>query len=102
MLTKLPDLVPNISLNTPMMTELIPLSSLKPGDRGKIAQVGGQGQTRRRYMEMGFVRGEIVLVRRVAPLGDPVEYEVKGYRVSLRKSDADRILVQSIEGAGNA
>jgi Fe2+ transport system protein FeoA len=44
-------------------------------------------------MEMGFVRGEDVIVKRIAPLGDPVSYQIKGYHLSLRKADADKILV---------
>jgi Fe2+ transport system protein FeoA len=51
-------------------------------------------------MEMGFVRGETVLVERVAPLGDPVEFFVKGYHVSLRRDDAWHIEVQTLEAAG--
>jgi Fe2+ transport system protein FeoA len=78
------------------MEEPIPLSHLKPGQRATILRVGGHGPARRRYMEMGFVRGETILVKRVAPLGDPVEYIVKGYNLSLRLADADRILVQTI------
>ncbi len=75
------------------MSESIPLSQLGPGQRGTIVRVGGNGQARRRYLEMGFVRGEVVHVERVAPLGDPVEYRVKGYHISLRRADAQNILV---------
>ena len=49
-------------------------------------------------MEMGFVKGEIVQVKRLAPLGDPVEYQVKGYRVSLRRADAAHIEVSADDG----
>ena len=80
-----------------MTGEPIPLSQLKPGQGGTIVRVGGNGQVRRRYLEMGFVRGEKVLVRRVAPLGDPVEYQIKGYHLSLRRADAANILVQPLE-----
>ena len=80
-----------------IMREPLPLSHLKPGQRATIIRVGGHGQVRRRYLEMGFVRGETILVERVAPLGDPVEYLVKGYHLSLRKADAERILVQPTE-----
>jgi Fe2+ transport system protein FeoA len=64
-------------------------------------RVGGNGQVRRRYLEMGFVRGEIVYVERVAPLGDPVEYRVKGYHISLRRTDAQNILVELLTQASN-
>jgi Fe2+ transport system protein FeoA len=50
-------------------------------------------------MEMGFVKGEVVQVKRLAPLGDPVEYQVKGYRVSLRQTDAARIEVTLCHGS---
>lgn len=70
------------------------LSDLVPGQRAKIIRVGGYGRARRRFMEMGLVSGETVLVERVAPLGDPVEFFVKGYHVSLRRDDAQYIEVQ--------
>lgn len=72
------------------------LSDLEPGQRARIIRVGGQGRIRRRFMEMGLVRGETVLVERVAPLGDPVEFLVKGYHLSLRRSDAQHIRVQEL------
>ena len=70
------------------------LSDLKPGQRARILRVGGRGRARRRFMEMGLVSGETVLVERVAPLGDPVEFFVKGYHVSLRRDDAWHIEVR--------
>ena len=76
------------------MSESIPLSHLGPGQYAAIVRVGGNGQVRRRYLEMGFVHGEVVYVERVAPLGDPVEYRLKGYHISLRRADAQNILVE--------
>jgi Fe2+ transport system protein FeoA len=70
------------------------LSDLVPGQRARIIRVGGRGRARRRFMEMGLVSGETVLVERVAPLGDPVEFFVKGYHLSLRNSEAQHIEVQ--------
>lgn len=78
------------------MTKPMPLSHLKPGQRATILRVGGHRPVRRRFLEMGLVRGETIFVKRVAPLGDPVEYVVKGYNLSLRRADAGRILVQPI------
>ena len=69
----------------------VPLSSLAPGQQGVIARVGGQRNFRRRLLEMGLVPGETVLVERVAPLGDPVEFRVKGYHLSLRRRDTAEI-----------
>ena len=70
------------------------LSSLTPGQRGTIVRVSGQANLRRRLLELGLVRGEIIRVERVAPLGDPIEFTVKGYHLSLRGVDAARIEVQ--------
>ncbi|HET6445626.1 MAG TPA: FeoA family protein [candidate division Zixibacteria bacterium] len=77
--------------------ETLPLSELKPGQSAAVVKIAGNGPVRRRYLEMGFVKGEIVKVERVAPLGDPVEYQLKGYRLSLRRADASQILVQPID-----
>ncbi len=74
----------------------LPLSSLVPGQLAEIIRVGGNRYARLRFMEMGFIRGETVFVERVAPLGDPIEYRIKGYHLSLRQADAQRILVQPI------
>jgi Fe2+ transport system protein FeoA len=72
----------------------VPLSSLRPGQHGTIVRVGGHSSLRRRLLEMGLVRGEIIGVERVAPLGDPIEFTVKGYHLSLRRGDATNIEVQ--------
>ena len=74
----------------------LPLSSLVPGQLAEILRVGGNRFVRLRLMEMGFIRGESVFVERVAPLGDPIEYRIKGYHLSLRRADAQHILVQPI------
>jgi Fe2+ transport system protein FeoA len=78
------------------MSDVIPLSQLKPGQRAAIVRVGGNGQVRRRYLEMGFVKGGMIRVERVAPLGDPVEYLIKGYHLSLRRADAENIMVEPV------
>jgi len=72
----------------------VSLHELKVGQRGIIVRVGGQGPVRRRMMDMGLVTGAEVKVVRVAPLGDPVEFEVKGYSLSLRKSEARNVTVE--------
>ena len=74
----------------------LPLSSLVPGQLGEILRVGGNRFVRLRFMEMGFIRGETVFVERVAPMGDPIEYRIKGYHLSLRRADSQHILVQPI------
>ncbi|MEW5763037.1 MAG: FeoA family protein [Bacillota bacterium] len=70
------------------------LNRLRPGSRGKVARVEATGSLRRRIMEMGLVPGAEVVVEGVAPLGDPVEVTVKGYHLTLRKSEAEAVLVE--------
>lgn len=69
------------------------LKNLKPGESGTILMIKGKGPTRRRLMDMGVVRGSEVLVERIAPLGDPIEIKIKDYSLTLRKEDAESILV---------
>jgi len=72
---------------------LVRLSDLKPGQTGTVVRVEGDKLVRRRMMDMGMVRGTDVLVKRVAPLGDPIEFVVRGYNLSLRKTEAQAIEV---------
>ena len=58
-----------------------------------VRKIEGEGATRRRIMDMGITRGAEIYVRKVAPLGDPIELTVRGYELSLRKADAEMILV---------
>ena len=71
------------------------LADLSSGSRGVIVHVLGQGAFRKRISEMGFVKGQMVKVIKNAPMKDPVEYEIMGYKVSLRRSEADLIEVVS-------
>ena len=64
------------------------LENLKPGQSARVARVHGEGALRRRILEMGLTPGTPVWVRKIAPLGDPIEIEVRGYALSLRKADA--------------
>jgi len=65
------------------------LSNLKPGEQGRIIKLESTiGPLRRRLMDMGVLPGELVKVEKVAPMGDPIEITVKGYKLSLRKSEA--------------
>ena len=63
------------------------------GQRATVARLHGEGALKRRIMDMGITRGVEVLVRKVAPLGDPMELNVRGYELSLRKAEAERIEV---------
>lgn len=75
------------------MSEFIQLHLLRPGQKATIARIGGTGALRRRFIEMGIVRGEVIEIERSAPLGDPVEYFIKGYHLALRKEEAALIEV---------
>lgn len=75
---------------------MIPLSRLQPGQQGTITRIEGNGALRRRCLEMGLVRGETILAERVAPLGDPRAFLVKGYRLALRREEADLIHVADV------
>ncbi len=75
------------------MTHPIPLSQLPLGQPGVIVHVGGRGLLRRRFLELGLVKGETVCAERIAPLGDPVAYRIKGYALSLRREEAEHIQV---------
>ena len=64
------------------------------GDTVKVVKLHGEGAVKRRIMDMGITRGVEVYIRKVAPLGDPIEVTVRGYELSLRKADADMIEVE--------
>ena len=66
----------------------------KIGETVKVVKLHGEGAVKRRIMDMGITKGVEITVRKVAPLGDPVEVNVRGYELSLRKADADMIEVQ--------
>jgi ferrous iron transport protein A len=70
------------------------LKEAKPGCRVRVTKVGGAGPVKRRVMEMGITKGVDIYVRKVAPLGDPIEVTIRGYELSLRKADAELIEVQ--------
>ena len=69
------------------------LKQAKVGETVKVVKLTGQGAVKRRIMDMGITKGVEVYVRKVAPLGDPVEIIVRGYELSLRKADAEMIEV---------
>ena len=69
------------------------LSSVKPGQTVKVERLSGGGAVRRRIMDMGIIKGATVLVRKVAPLGDPIEVSVRGCELTLRREEADCVEV---------
>lgn len=70
------------------------LKDAKVGETVKVVRLNGTGPLKRRIMDMGITKGVDVFVRKVAPLGDPVEVTVRGYELSLRKADAEMIEVE--------
>ena len=70
------------------------LKELKPGEKAVITRINGEGAIRRRLMDMGITSGTEVLIRKVAPLGDPVEVNIRGYELTFRKSEAENIIVK--------
>ena len=70
------------------------LKTIGCGEKVKVVKLEGEGAVKRRIMDMGITKGSDVYVRKVAPLGDPIEVTVRGYELSIRKEDADRIVVE--------
>ncbi|MDR3053366.1 MAG: ferrous iron transport protein A [Coriobacteriales bacterium] len=70
------------------------LKDVRTGETAAVVKLHGEGSVKRRIMDMGITKGAQVLVRKVAPLGDPVEVCVRGYELSIRKADAEMIEVQ--------
>lgn len=78
-----------------MTDTTIKLSELKLHEKGTVRRITGGGAIRRRMMDMGLTTGTEVAVTRIAPLGDPIEFNVRGYHLSLRKSEAANIEVDT-------
>jgi ferrous iron transport protein A len=76
---------------------MLTLKDAKPGQTVKVIKIYGQGPVKRRIMDMGITRNTEILVRKVAPLGDPIEVNVRGYELSLRKADIDIIEIEGTE-----
>lgn len=82
------------------VTESVTLKDLKPGEKGRVEKVSGEGAVKRRIRDMGMTTGSLVEVVRVAPLGDPIDVKLKGYHLSLRKEEAKDILVARVVPVG--
>lgn len=74
--------------------EVLTLEDLKPGDKGKVIKIKGKGNLRKRLLDMGVIPGTEIHLKKVAPLGDPVDVIVKGYHLSLRKEEAKDVLIE--------
>ena len=75
------------------------LDTIQPGQTVIVVKLLGDGGTKRRIMDMGVTTGTSVYVRKVAPLGDPVEVTIRGYELSLRKAEAEHVVVEAVEAA---
>lgn len=76
------------------MKTLKTLKDVKVGETVQVKKLTGEGPVRKRIMDMGIVKNTEVFVRKVAPLGDPIEVTVRGYELSLRKADAEMVIVE--------
>ena len=73
------------------------LDMLKIGEKASVTAVGGEGALRRRLLDMGITPNTRLMVRKMAPLGDPIEICIRGYELTLRKEDAAKIQIQKLE-----
>lgn len=72
------------------------LRNAEVGETLRIAKILGDGPTKRRIMDMGITKGTEILVRKVAPLGDPIQINLRGYELTIRKHDAENIMVEEL------
>lgn len=70
------------------------LNEVQVGETVAVKKINGEGATKRRIMDMGITKGTSIYIRKVAPLGDPMELTVRGYELSIRKADAEKIDVE--------
>ena len=80
----------------PPVRDVTQLAKLDMGGRGRIVRVTGSGEVSRRLLEMGITPGAEIRLLRAAPLGDPLEFDIRGYRLSLRRSEAEQIDVETL------
>jgi ferrous iron transport protein A len=73
------------------------LKELRPGEKAEIISFKSTGAVRKRLLDMGIIRGETIEMEKVAPLGDPIQVMIKGYHLTLRKSEAENVIVRRLE-----
>lgn len=78
------------------LEQSLTLRDISVGERARVVKLSGEGALKRHIMDMGVTKGVEIFVRKVAPLGDPLEVSVRGYELSLRKSEAENVLVERI------
>lgn len=84
------------------MTDVLRLSSLQRGETGHVDHIEGNDAISARIMEMGIIDGEEITMIGAAPLGDPLEFQVQGYRISLRIKEADRVILKQNKPASDS
>ncbi len=77
------------------------VNDLRRGESGEVVSIGNSGAVRRRIIDMGITPGAVIIMRKAAPFGDPLEINVRGYELSLRKAEAKEITVEVQEGRGH-
>ena len=82
--------------------KMMTLDGLKTGQSGKILQVNGQGALRHHLLDMGLTPGTVVTLRKVAPMGDPVQIELRGYELTLRLDEAQKMEIEEIQKDGKS
>lgn len=70
------------------------IGDLKIGQSGTIAEVGGEGTLRLRFLDMGLIPGTVVRLQKIAPMGDPIQIQVRGYELTIRREDARKITLR--------
>lgn len=70
------------------------IDDLKIGEDGVITQVGGEGALRLRFLDMGLIPGTRVLLQKIAPMGDPIQIQIRGYELTIRREDAKKIAIR--------
>lgn len=76
---------------------MVKLGELSLGESAVVVNVGGEGQLRKRFLDLGITKGTRVTMARIAPFGDPVEIQLRGYRLTLRKSEASIVEIEPAE-----
>lgn len=72
------------------------VNNMKPGEKGRVVSIGSSGALRRRIIDMGITPGAMIIMKKAAPFGDPVQINVRGYELSMRRSEAREISVEVI------
>ncbi len=70
------------------------LKDLRPGEQGTVVQINTKGALKRRLVDMGITPGVLIMIRKIAPLGDPIEINLRGYELTIRKEEAQNIVIK--------